>query len=120
MGLQGRLHPPHEPFNYYASTANPHHLTIPVDGAGQDTLAGLEEIGTDTQSYSGGVPQFNTPNHQYDTSDFDQLVAAIGDGEVSPSALPAVSFLKAPGYQDGHPGYSEPADEQVFVTKEID
>ena len=112
--------PHHEPFDYYASTANPHHLTIPVDGAGQDTLAGLEEIGTDTQSYVNGVPQFNTPNHQYDTSDFDQLVAAIGDGELPPSALPAVSFLKAPGYEDGHAAYSDPADEQAFVAREID
>jgi phospholipase C len=112
--------PHHEPFQFYASTANPHHLTIPTDGAGQDTLAGLEEIGTDTQSYVDGVPQFNTPNHQYDTSDFDQLVTAIGDGELAPSALPAVSFLKAPGYEDGHPGYSDPADEQAFVTREID
>ena len=112
--------PHHEPFQFYASTANPHHLTIPTDGAGQDTLAGLQEIGTDTQSYVNGVPQFNTPNHQYDTSDFDQLVAAIGDGEVAPSALPAVSFLKAPGYEDGHPGYSDPEDEQAFVTREID
>ena len=43
------------------------------------------------------MPQFNTPNHQYDTSDFNQLVAAIGKGELPPSALPAVSFLKAPG-----------------------
>jgi len=60
------------------------------------------------------------PNHQYDTSDFDQLVTAIGDGEVSPSALPAVSFLKAPGYEDGHAAYSDPADEQAFVTREID
>ena len=110
----------HEPFQYYASTANPHHLTIPVDGAGQDTLAGLQEIGTDTQSYANGVPQFNTPNHQYDTSDFDQLVAAIGDGEVPASALPAVSFLKAPGYEDGHAAYSDPADEQAFVAREID
>ena len=25
--------PHHEPFQYYASTANPHHLTIPTDGA---------------------------------------------------------------------------------------
>ena len=66
-----------------------------------------------------GVPQFNTPNHQYDTSDFDQLVAAINGGELPPSALPAVSFLKAPGYQDGHAGYSEPADEQAFVVNEI-
>ncbi len=119
-GFKDDYIPHHEPFQFYASTANPHHLTIPTDGAGQDTVAGLEEIGTDTQSYVKGTPQFNTPNHQYDTSDFDQLVAAIGDGELSPSALPNVSFLKAPGYQDGHPGYSDPADEQAFVTKEID
>jgi phospholipase C len=111
--------PHHEPFQFYASTANPHHLTIPVDGAGNDTLAGLQEIGTDTESYVKGAPQFNTPNHQYDTSDFDQLVASIRDGELPPSALPAVSFLKAPGYEDGHAGYSDPADEQRFVVDEI-
>ena len=111
--------PHHEPFQYYASTANPHHLTLPTDPSGQDTLAGLREIGTDTQSYVNGVPQFDTPNHQYDTSDFDQLVSAIGSGQLSPSALPAVSFLKAPGYEDAHAGYSDPADEQAFVTNEV-
>jgi phospholipase C len=30
--------------------------------------------------------------------------------------FPAVSFLKAPGYQDGHPGYSDPLDEQAFIV----
>jgi phospholipase C len=30
-----------------------------------------------------------------------------------------VSFLKAPGYQDGHAGYSDPFDEQQFVVNEI-
>ena len=112
--------PHHEPFQYYASTANPHHLTIPTNAQGQDTPAGLEEIGTDTQSYVNGVPQFNTPNHQYDTSDFDQVVAAIHNGELPASALPAVSFLKAPGYEDGHAAYSDPTDEQHFVASEID
>ena len=111
--------PHHEPFNYYASTANPHHLTIPTNSSGQDTLAGLQQIGRDTQSYVNGQPQFNTPNHNYDASDFDQLVAAIANGELPPSALPAVSFLKAPGYEDGHAGYSEPQDEQQFITSEI-
>jgi phospholipase C len=111
--------PHHEPFQFYASTANPHHLTIPTNSSGQDTVAGLKEIGKDTQSYVGGQPQFNTPNHQYDTSDFDQLVAAISNGELPPSALPAVSLLKAPGYQDGHAGYSEPADEQQFLVNTI-
>ena len=110
--------PHHEPFQYYASTANPHHLTIPAV-SGQDTLAGLKEIGRDTQSYNNGVPKFNTPNHQYDMSDFDQLVAAINNGQLPASALPAISFLKAPGYQDGHAGYSSPADEQQFIATEI-
>jgi phospholipase C len=111
--------PHHEPFNYYASTANPHHLTVPTDASGNDTVAGLKTIGRDTQTYKNGVPQFDTPNHQYDISDFDQLVAAIHNGELRPSALPAVSFLKAPGWQDGHAAYSDPADEQQFVTSEI-
>jgi len=99
----------HEPFQYYASTANPHHLPP----------ASLNAIGTDTQTITGGVPQFDTANHQYDTSDFDALVAAIAHGFVSPDHLPAVSFLKAPGYEDGHAAYSDPYDEQQFVTTEI-
>jgi phospholipase C len=101
--------PHHEPFQYYASTANPHHLPP----------ASLAAIGTDTQTITNGKPQFDTANHQYDTSDFDALVAAINRGYVSPDHLPAVSFLKAPGYEDGHAGYSDPYDEQAFVTNEI-
>src|SRR5699024_12329782 len=50
-------------------------------------------------------------NHQYDTSDFD---AALANGN-----LPAVSFLTAPNYQDGHAGYSNPLDEQAFITHYI-
>jgi phospholipase C len=34
-------------------------------------------------------------------------------------SLRAVSFLKAPGYQDGHAAYSGPLDEQQFLTREI-
>ncbi len=101
--------PHHEPFQYYASTANPHHLPP----------ASLAAIGTDTQSYASGHPQFNTANHQYDISDFSSLVGAISHGYLSPSHLPAVSFLKAPGYQDGHAGYSDPYDEQQFVVNTI-
>jgi phospholipase C len=101
--------PHHEPFNYYTTTANPHHLPP----------ASVAAIGTDTQSFVNGVPQFDTANHQYDTSDFDSLVGAIAHGYVSPGHLPAVSFLKAPGYQDGHAAYSDPLDEQQFVTKEV-
>jgi len=99
----------HEPFNYYVSTANPHHLPP----------ASLAAIGTDTQTITNGVPQFDTANHQYDMSDFDALVAGIAHGFVSPDHLPAVSFLKAPGYQDGHAAYSDPIDEQQFIVNEI-
>jgi phospholipase C len=99
----------HEPFQYYATTANPHHLAP----------ASLASIGTDTQSVVNGTPQFDTANHQYDTSDFDSLVGAISRGYLSPDHLPAVSFLKAPGYQDGHGGYSDPIDEQQFIVNEI-
>jgi len=57
-----------------------------------------------------------SPPDQYDLSDFNALVGAISHGSLSPAHLPAVSFLKAPGYQDGHAGYSDPADEQQFVV----
>ncbi|MGC1618716.1 MAG: alkaline phosphatase family protein [Candidatus Acidiferrum sp.] len=82
--------PHHEPFQYYASTANPAH----------SRPASISEIG------HGGPA-----NHQYDIRDFFE-VATKGD-------LPAVSFLKAPGYQDGHAGYSDPLDEQNFVVTVI-
>ncbi len=108
-GFKDDYIPHHEPFQYYATTANPHHLAP----------ASLATIGTDTQSFAGGDPQFNTANHQYDISDFNALLGAISHGYLSPDHLPAVSFLKAPGYEDGHAGYSDPLDEQAFVTGEI-
>jgi phospholipase C len=82
--------PHHQPFQYYASTANPTHAR-PLN---------IEEIG-----HAGPA------NHQYDTLDF---FAAVKAGN-----FPAVSFLKAPGFQDGHPGYSDPLDEQTFVVDVI-
>jgi phospholipase C len=101
--------PHHEPFQYYATTANPHHLPP----------TSLSAIGTDTQTVTAGVPQFDTANHQYDMSDFDSLVGAISHGYLSADHLPAVSFLKAPAYEDGHAVYSDPYDEQRFVVSEI-
>ena len=77
--------PHHEPFQYYASTANPQHLP--------PTL-GRRSIGHTDQA-----------NHQYDLTDFWTPRSTRGN-------LPAVSFLKAPAYQDGHAGYSDPLDEQ--------
>ena len=82
--------PHHEPFQYYASTRNPQHL--------RPTSTAM--IGKDDKAH-----------HQYDLNDF---YTAVNAGN-----FPAVSFLKAPAYQDGHPGYSDPLDEQTFVVHVI-
>jgi phospholipase C len=92
-GLAGTTNdyiPHHSLFGYYASTANPQH-TRP---------ASISEIGHDGPA-----------NHQYDIEDF---FAAVEQDN-----FPAVSFLKAPAYQDGHAGYSDPIDEQHFIVKLI-
>jgi phospholipase C len=81
----------HNPFQYYTSTSNPHHLPP----------TSVHAIGTSDQA-----------NHNYDLSDF---AAALSAG-----IMPAVSFLKPAAYQDGHAGYSDPIDEQHFLVSEID
>jgi phospholipase C len=48
-------------------------------------------------------------NHQYDIHDFYDAVKA--------GNFPSVSFIKAPAYQDGHAGYSNPLDEQTFLVQ---
>jgi len=89
--LEGRLHPAPPPFQYYASS-EPHHVTLPTTQNGTVPLSALKTIGTTPSTTSTAGPQFDTPNHQYDTSDFDQLVSGIGKGDLPPSSLPAVSF----------------------------
>jgi phospholipase C len=83
--------PHHQPFQYYATTANLMH-TRPTS---------IADIGTNADA----------ANHQYDMHDFTDALAA--------GNMPAVSFLKAPGYQDAHAGYSDPLDEQTFVVNTI-
>lgn len=83
--------PHHAPFQFYASTANLSH----------QRPSSVSAIGTNSDG----------ANHQYDINDF---FAAVSAGN-----FPAVSFLKAPGYQDGHAGYSDPLDEQNFIVKVI-
>ena len=51
-------------------------------------------------------------NHQYDLTHFDAAVAA--------GNLPQVSFLKAAAFEDGHPGYSGPLDEQRWIARVLD
>lgn len=80
--------PRHNPFQYYASTANPNH-TRPTS---------IAAIGTNADA----------ANHQYDSNDF---LAALAAGN-----MPAVSFLKPPGYQDSHAGNSDPLDEQTWLV----
>jgi len=82
--------PHHEPFQYYKSTANPTH-------ARPTSIA--------------AIGQTDAANHQYDMHDFYDAVTA--------GNYPAVNFLKAPGYQDGHAGYSDPLDEQTFIVNVI-
>jgi phospholipase C len=57
------------------------------------------------------IGQTDQANHQYDISDFFSSLDA--------GNLPAVSFLKAPAFQDGHAGYSNPLDEQTFLVQTI-
>jgi phospholipase C len=85
--------PHHQPFQYYPQTANPTHMPP----------ASVDEIG------HGSGP--GTANHQYDLIDF---WAAADAG-----SMPAVSYLKAAAYQDGHAGYSDPLDEQTFLVETI-
>ena len=82
--------PHHGFFQYHTSTANPNH-TRPSSAS---------EIG-----FSGQA------NHNYDINDF---FTAVNNGN-----FPAVSFLKAPAYQDGHAGYSDPLDEQQFIVNVV-
>jgi phospholipase C len=86
--------PHHQPFQYYDSTANPNH-NRPTPGV---------PIGA-------ADPLPNGANHQYDLNDFWNALMA--------HQLPSVSYLKAPGYQDGHPGYSDPLLEQTFVVETV-
>ena len=79
--------PHHEPFQYFQQTANPHHLPP----------SSVDMIGRTDQA-----------NHQYDLADFFEAL--------SRDLLPAVSFVKAKRYQDGHAGYSDPIDEQAFLV----
>jgi phospholipase C len=76
-----------EGFQYYRSTSNPHHLPP----------TSVQAIGHDDQA-----------NHQYDLEDF---LAAANAGN-----LPAVSFLKAGGFQQGGGEDSSPLDEQNLIV----
>jgi phospholipase C len=81
----------YDPFQYYASTSNPHHLPA----------SSLSMVGK----------QGDQANHQYDLSTFWN---ALESGN-----LPAVSFLKASVPDTGHPSDSTPLLEQTFLVNTI-
>lgn len=80
--------PEEEPFQFYTATQNLQHARP----------ASVAAIGTNIDG----------ANHQYDIHDFRDALAA--------GNMPAVSFLKAPASLDGHPGFSDPLDEQKFIV----
>jgi phospholipase C len=82
--------PHHNPFQYWQSTANPQHLPP----------TSVTTVGHGDQAM-----------HQYDLEMFWQAVER--------NALPAISFLKPPKYQNGHPAQSNPLDEQVFIVETL-
>jgi phospholipase C len=82
--------PHYDPFQYYASTANPHHLP---------------------PSSVSAIGQTDQANHQYALTDFFN---ALNSGN-----LPSVSFLKASFGETGHPSDGTPLQEQTFLVNTI-
>jgi phospholipase C len=80
----------HEPFQYYASTSNRTHLAP----------SSISAIGGEDQAH-----------HQYDLTSFWQAADA--------GYMPQVSFLKPPGYEDGHPASSDPLAEQTWIVNTL-
>ncbi len=90
--------PHHAWFQYYKSTSNPTHARP----------SSVAAIGHTFIPHTGTL---DPANHNYDINDF---FAALKAGN-----LPSVSFVKAPAFQDGHAGYSDPLDEQTFLVNTI-
>jgi phospholipase C len=89
-GTTLQYNPHYEPFQYYASTANPAHLPP----------TSVAMIGYADQA-----------NHQYDLTDLWTALDAHN--------LPAVCYVKGNPTQTGHPGDSNPLCEQQFLVDTI-
>jgi phospholipase C len=90
--------PHHEWFQYFTSTANPTHARpTSTKAIGYTMVPGTKKV--------------DPANHAYDIEDF---FTAVGAGN-----YPAVSFIKMPAFQDGHPGNSDPLDEQTGIVNLI-
>jgi phospholipase C len=82
--------PHHAWFQYWNSTLNANHVPPSSDAM---------------------IGRTDAANHEYDLSAFFTTL--------NKHNLPAVSFLKALSIQDGHAGYSDPLDEQIFLVNTI-
>jgi phospholipase C len=82
--------PHHEPFEYYLQSSNIMHLP---------------------PSSSSMIGRTDQAKHQYDLTYFFTAFKQ--------HHLPAVTYLKAAAYQDGHAAYSDPLDEQQFLVDTI-
>jgi phospholipase C len=80
----------YDPFQFYQSTANPHHLP---------------------PTATSKIGQTDQANHQYALTDLWNAVAA--------GNLPAVTFIKASAVNTGHPSTSTPLNEQGFLVETI-
>jgi phospholipase C len=90
-----QYNPHYAPFDYYQSTANPHHITQTI----------LSKVGTDT------CGDFSCPNHNYDLTTFYNAIAA--------GNLPAVTFLKFAENATGHASDSTPLEEQTALVTAV-
>jgi phospholipase C len=96
----------HQPFNYFPSTQNLNHLP-----PSSPAMVGLSD----------------QANHQYDLDALFRINSVSGPtsrtydimGFQPGVRLPAVTFLKAPGFMDGHAQYSDPLLEQHFVVQVV-
>jgi phospholipase C len=91
VGFAAEYIPHHMWFQYFASTANPTHARP----------SSIQAIGYSTTQ---GSQTADPANHAYDLNDF---FAAVKAGN-----YPSVSYVKMSTFQDGHPGNSDPLDEQ--------
>jgi phospholipase C len=95
VGAEADYIPHHIWFQYFTSTANPSHARpTSTKAIGYTTVPGTKKV--------------DPANHGYDLEDF---FAAVGSGN-----YPAVSFIKTLAVQDGHPGNSDPLDEQAGLV----
>jgi phospholipase C len=80
----------YDPFQYYKSTANPHHFP---------------------PTSTAMIGQTDQANHQYALTDLWNAVAA--------GNLPVVTFIKASAVNTGHPATSNPLAEQSFLVQTV-